>query len=96
MGSECVHGYSERESERLKNQAGALVGLLHGDTRYPPGSKVLDAGCGVGAQTRILVRNSPEAEITSDYFLCSSFFHISHFILHLWEYPMVAILGRTF
>jgi len=32
---------------------------------YPPGSRVLEAGCGVGAQTVILARNSPEASITS-------------------------------
>jgi len=65
MSLEYVHGYSERESERLYDQAGALVELLHNDTRYPSGSKVLEAGCGVGAQTSILARNSPKAKITS-------------------------------
>ena len=30
-----VHGYHERESERLNDQAGALVELLHHDTRLP-------------------------------------------------------------
>jgi len=65
MGSDCVHGYSDRESERLYDQAGALVDLLHCDTKYPAESKVLEAGCGVRAQTRILARNSPDARITS-------------------------------
>jgi len=65
MSLEYVHGYSERESERLYDQAGALIELLHNDTRYPSGSKVLEAGCGVGAQTSILTRNSPNAKITS-------------------------------
>ena len=37
--------------------------LLHGDTRYPPGSLVLEAGCGVGAQTIPLAANSPGARI---------------------------------
>jgi SAM-dependent methyltransferase len=60
-----VHGYQSRESERLRDQAGALVELLHSDTRYPHGSKVLEAGCGVGAQTVTLARNSPHARITS-------------------------------
>src|ERR1043166_6699047 len=46
-----VHGYDVRESERLGDQAGALVDLLHHDTSYPDGSSVLEAGCGVGAQT---------------------------------------------
>jgi len=65
MSSAYVHGYQSRESERLRDQAGALVDLLHSDTRYPPGSQVLEAGCGVGAQTITLARNSPHARITS-------------------------------
>lgn len=60
-----VHGYQARESERLKDQARTLVELLHGDTRYPPGSTVLEAGCGVGAQTVTLAQNSPDARVTS-------------------------------
>jgi len=60
-----VHGYSEREAERLHDQAGTLADLLHHDTVYPPGSTVLEAGCGVGAQTIIISRNSPGALITS-------------------------------
>ncbi|MDY0387084.1 MAG: methyltransferase domain-containing protein [Methanolobus sp.] len=60
-----VHGYSERESVRLSNQANTLEELLHSDTKYPANSKVLEAGCGIGAQTVILSWNSPEAKITS-------------------------------
>ena len=60
-----VHGYDFRESQRLQDQASTLVELLHADTRYPSGSRVLEAGCGVGAQTVILAANSPEALITS-------------------------------
>jgi SAM-dependent methyltransferase len=60
-----VHGYSDREGVRLFDQASTLSELLHGDTRYPPGSSVLEAGCGVGAQTVFLARNSPEARFTS-------------------------------
>jgi SAM-dependent methyltransferase len=61
---EYVHGYSERERARLLDQASTLTELLHGDTRYPAGSNVLEAGCGVGAQTVILARNSPGARFT--------------------------------
>jgi SAM-dependent methyltransferase len=59
-----VHGYDPRENARLLNQAGALVELLHWDTSYPAGSRVLEAGCGVGAQTLTLARKSPDARIT--------------------------------
>ena len=59
--SSYVHGYSEKESCRLADQAGTLTELLHGDTAYPAGSRVLEAGCGVGAQTLTLSRSSPEA-----------------------------------
>ena len=60
-----VHGYHERENERLQDQAGTLVDLLHCDTAYPPGSRVLEAGCGVGAQTVTLAQRSPDARFTS-------------------------------
>ncbi len=60
-----VHGYSEREAERLHDQAGAVCDLLHCDTAYPGGATVLEAGCGVGAQTITLARNSPEARFVS-------------------------------
>lgn len=60
-----VHGYSARESDRLFDQAGTLAKLLHHDTFYPPGSEVLEAGCGVGAQTVLLAKGSPRARITS-------------------------------
>lgn len=60
-----VHGYDRRANVRLQDQADALVELLHSDTRYPEGSVVLEAGCGVGAQTVTLVRNSPRARFVS-------------------------------
>ena len=65
MSQNYVHGYRARESERLRDQAGTLVELLHADTGYPPGSTVLEVGCGVGAQTLTLAERSPGAEITS-------------------------------
>jgi SAM-dependent methyltransferase len=60
-----VHGYEARESERLHDQAGTLVELLHGDTAYAAGERVLEAGCGVGAQTVTLAARSPGASFTS-------------------------------
>jgi len=60
-----VHGYDARENERLRDQAGSLVELLHSDTSYPAGSVVLEAGCGVGAQTVTLAQRSPGAQFMS-------------------------------
>jgi SAM-dependent methyltransferase len=60
-----VHGYSAEEQQRLLDQAGALVDLLHVDTSYPAGALVLEAGCGVGAQTVTVARQSPDATIVS-------------------------------
>ncbi len=65
MNKAYVHGYDHRENIRLQDQASTLVELLHSDTSYPAGSRVLEAGCGVGAQTVTLARNSPKALITS-------------------------------
>jgi SAM-dependent methyltransferase len=65
MDGTYVHGYHDRENERLGDQAATLVDLLHSDTVYPAGSTVLEAGCGVGAQTVTLAARSPEARFTS-------------------------------
>ena len=65
MSRAYVHGYDERESVRLQDQASSVLELLHADTRYPPGSAVLEAGCGTGAQTVTLARNNPEVRFTS-------------------------------
>ncbi|MEU8893300.1 methyltransferase domain-containing protein [Streptomyces sp. NPDC048442] len=60
-----VHGYSPREGQRLGDQADTLAQLLHGGTSYPPGSRVLEVGCGVGSQTVHLLRSSPGAHIVA-------------------------------
>lgn len=65
MSKAYVHGYDPREALRLQDQASTLVELLHVDTAYPAGHAVLEAGCGIGAQTVTLARNSPQASITS-------------------------------
>ncbi len=65
MNRKYIHGYNPRENDRLQDQASTLVDLLHADTSYPAGSRVLEIGCGVGAQTVTLARNSPGASIFS-------------------------------
>lgn len=65
MNRVYVHGYDRLENVRLQDQAETLVDLLHSDTSFPMGSFVLEAGCGIGAQTIPLARNSPGARIIS-------------------------------
>lgn len=60
-----VHGYSQREAQRLLDQAYSVRDLLHRDSRFPAGSRVLEPGCGIGAQTVTLASNSPGAFFVS-------------------------------
>jgi SAM-dependent methyltransferase len=65
MAAEYVHGYDPKEAQRLQDQATTLEELLHWDTAFAPDSRVLEAGCGVGAQTVALAARNPDAHITS-------------------------------
>lgn len=49
-----IHGYSEKENKRLVDQANTLDSLLHHDTVFKKGEMILEAGCGTGAQTKII------------------------------------------
>jgi ubiquinone/menaquinone biosynthesis C-methylase UbiE len=60
-----VHGYSDRETTRLSDQANTLSSLLHHDTFFPDGSLVLEAGCGTGAQTVIIAPQNPGCRFVS-------------------------------
>jgi len=60
-----VHGYSSRESERLQDQSMILENLLHDGTSYKDSEIVLEAGCGIGAQTRILSKRNPQTNFIS-------------------------------
>jgi SAM-dependent methyltransferase len=64
MRHRYVHGYERAEGRRLHDQARTLEALLHHDTAFPAGSAVLEAGCGVGAQTVPLIQGSPGARMT--------------------------------
>ncbi len=60
-----VHGYSDREARRLRDQADSVKDLIHHDTVYPAGSLVLEVACGVGAQTVTIARQSPATRFVS-------------------------------
>ena len=65
MQNNYVHGYTELETTRLNDQASTLSSILHHDSIFPEGSKVLEVGCGVGSQTEILCRKNPGIHLTS-------------------------------
>ena len=60
-----IHGYGDREHERLLAQARSVLDGLHADLRFPAGSRVLEVGCGTGAQTVTLARNNPDVHVVS-------------------------------
>ncbi|SKC64098.1 methyltransferase domain-containing protein [Ohtaekwangia koreensis] len=60
-----IHGYSEFEAQRLNDQASTIADLLHRDSTWEAGSLVLEAGCGVGAQTKIICQKNPNCDIIS-------------------------------
>lgn len=60
-----VHGYTEKEAERLKEQASTLNDVIHYDSTFAEGSYILEAGCGVGAQTQIIAKINPGSKFIS-------------------------------
>nr|QNO57733.1 2-methoxy-6-polyprenyl-1,4-benzoquinol methylase, mitochondrial [Methanosarcinales archaeon ANME-1 ERB7] len=60
-----IHGYSKKELKRLQDQANTLDELLHYDSIFPENSKILEAGCGVGSQTKIIAPKNPSCHFTS-------------------------------
>lgn len=60
-----VHGYTEREAERLEDQANTLDQLLHHDSVWDTGDLILEAGCGVGSQTKIIASANPHSHFVS-------------------------------
>src|SRR3990170_2165969 len=60
-----IHGYSLEETRRLNDQATTISDLLHWDSTWKEGSLILEAACGVGAQTRIISQKNPNSNFIS-------------------------------
>lgn len=60
-----IHGYSQEETQRLNDQANSISDLLHYDSFWEAGTSVLEVGCGVGAQTKIIASQNPEVSFTA-------------------------------
>ena len=60
-----VHGYTQKEAVRLNDQANTLDNLLHYDSLWNDGSLILEAGCGVGSQTKIIAPKNNKSKFIS-------------------------------
>ncbi len=59
-----VHGFSVDEQERLRQQARFTEHSIYHDLDFTGCEHLLEVGCGVGAQTEILLRRFPHLKIT--------------------------------
>lgn len=60
-----VHGFTREERDRLHHQARFLEHRVHEGLPYRRSRALLEVGCGVGAQTEILLRRNPELHVTA-------------------------------
>jgi ubiquinone/menaquinone biosynthesis C-methylase UbiE len=60
-----LHGYSAREQSRLHKQARFLEEAIYHTIDFSQTGHLLEIGCGVGAQTAILLRRFPHLRITA-------------------------------
>jgi ubiquinone/menaquinone biosynthesis C-methylase UbiE len=59
-----LHGFSETEQNRLRAQAEFAEFTIFQNINFTGAKKVLEVGCGVGAQTEILLRRFPKIHVT--------------------------------
>lgn len=59
-----IHGFSATEQARLLEQARMLEPNIFSKVDFVDGSKVLDLGCGVGAQSAIILKKWPGVHLT--------------------------------
>jgi len=59
-----LHGFTPEEQDRLYRQARFLEHEVHDRLPFRRCRRLLEVGCGVGAQTEILLRHFPELHVT--------------------------------
>jgi ubiquinone/menaquinone biosynthesis C-methylase UbiE len=59
-----LHGFTTEEQDRLYRQARRLEYEIHDRLPFRRAREVLEVGCGVGAQTEILLRHFPSLRVT--------------------------------
>ena len=59
-----LHGFTPEEQERLYRQARIVEQRIHDRLPFQRSRRLLEVGCGVGAQTEILLRHFPDLHVT--------------------------------
>jgi len=59
-----LHGFSQKEQDRLRQQAAFAEHIIYKDINLSSVKDVLEVGCGVGAQSEILLRRFPKINLT--------------------------------
>lgn len=59
-----LHGFSESEQLRLREQAKFAEFAVYQDVDFSESQNILEVGCGVGAQSEILLRRFPNLNLT--------------------------------
>jgi ubiquinone/menaquinone biosynthesis C-methylase UbiE len=59
-----LHGFTEDERTRLRRQARFLEHRIHDRLPFRRSKDLVEIGCGVGAQTEILLRHFPDLHVT--------------------------------
>ncbi|MFZ4712426.1 MAG: class I SAM-dependent methyltransferase [Bacteriovoracaceae bacterium] len=59
-----LHGFSPKEQERLRKQADFAEYTVYKDVNFSSVKDLLEVGCGVGAQSEILLRRFPKLNLT--------------------------------
>jgi ubiquinone/menaquinone biosynthesis C-methylase UbiE len=59
-----LHGFSPVEQERLRKQARFAEHTIYQNVNFSAAKRVLEVGCGVGAQSEILLRRFPDIHLT--------------------------------
>ncbi len=59
-----VHGFTAEERDRLYRQARFLEHRVHEGLTFRRARRLLEVGCGVGAQTEVLLRRYPDLFVT--------------------------------
>jgi len=59
-----LHGFSEKEQQRLRKQARFGEHMIYRNLNLANVSELLEVGCGVGAQSEILLRRFPDLKLT--------------------------------